>query len=295
MREDLTVVVCTYKRVDLLSECINSLLTSIKFFGQQVSICIIDNDPSGSAEECISKYDNRVKYYYCGEQNISSARNFGLNLCKTKWLACIDDDEIVDEDWLYELVKLRSTNANAIIGPVLTEYPVNTPSWVLDSKIFDRKRHYDGAKIKKGGAGNCLFDMHFIKNNNLSFDLNYGLSGGEDSKFFDSMLKSGGLIVWSDKAIAREPLDLKRIHYKYIFLRAYRGGQTHYKIRIYSDSFVFNLIKLIVKVVESTLIILISPLCLVIKKSLKVKLLIRFSAALGQIMGRFFKPVEMYK
>lgn len=295
MREELTIVVCTYKRIDLLKNCIDSLITAMDFCEQHADILIIDNDPSGSAKEYFSNFDKRVRYYYCGKKNISSARNLGLSLCNTKWLACIDDDETVDVTWLNELIKHRSQNINAIIGPVLTEYPENTPNWVLDSKIFDRKRYKDGSKIQKGGAGNCLLDMEFIKQHDLQFDLSYGLSGGEDSKFFDSILKNNGLIIWSDTAIAREPLNLERTYYKYIFARAFRGGQTHYKIRISPGNFITNLRKFIEKIVEISLIILLFPLFLVIKKSLKIKVFIRLSAALGQIMGRFSKPLEMYK
>lgn len=96
----ITTIIPTYRRPDLLSRAIRSVL------GQtisQVQVMVLDNasgDDTARRVADISHQDSRVQYY-CHRENIGSLRNFqyGLRQVRTPFFSFLSDDDLLLPDF----------------------------------------------------------------------------------------------------------------------------------------------------------------------------------------------------
>ena len=95
-----TILIPTYKRVNLLEEAIESALRQWHVpFGWQ--ILVLDNEPydgkPNATEKLIRKIDNERIVYYRNSKNLLPGDNFnrGILLSKSKWVMMLHDDDIL--------------------------------------------------------------------------------------------------------------------------------------------------------------------------------------------------------
>lgn len=156
--------------------------------------CILVDD--GSIDDCGSicdewcDKDSRIKVVHQKNRGVSAARNHGLQIVKGEFVAFIDSDDWVEEDYLSSLYDgITKDGADlAICGMVLDytngAYEVYSPpvdeifelSSENTNKFVDLNEKYllYGPVIK-------LYKRQIISNNNVLFDSNY--SYGEDLLF----------------------------------------------------------------------------------------------------------------
>lgn len=96
----ITVLVPTYKRVNMLEEALNSILTQLytDFFWD---IIVVDNEPDdgveNDTERLIRKIDNKRILYYRNSENIRPGDNFnrGFLLARGEWVMMLHDDDFL--------------------------------------------------------------------------------------------------------------------------------------------------------------------------------------------------------
>src|SRR6266567_7084151 len=105
----IAVCVCTYKRPDYLKRLLTELTSQDTGGLFTYSIVIVDNDQSESARAVVSDFAAAlpVPIKYCVEprQNIALARNKAIENASGDFIACIDDDEFPQHDWLLNMFK----------------------------------------------------------------------------------------------------------------------------------------------------------------------------------------------
>jgi len=296
----LLVSICTYQRTQLLKELLDSLQYAKDLAAFNISFIVVDNDSARSAESLCLDYSSENDLVYVSEpkRNIATVRNVGLQHAINKdfdYILFLDDDEFVCKTYFSEIQKVISTSdPDVLIGPVITLYHSDTPSWAMTSKAFERTRKVTGSKVNTGNTGNALVKISAIGDIGL-FNPEYGRSGGEDSEFFYRCQSNGLSMIWCDEAEVYEYLELERCSLKYLITRAKRGGQTYSKIRR-TDLNVIQKITLVTK----SVVIGLPSLCIasiLISFSAKKKgvpLLKRSIAKISQIEGLFGKSVKMY-
>lgn len=229
----LTVDVCiaTYRRPALLA----TLLAALARQGGNallVRIIVIDNDRAGSAravaEAARAAGGPPLVYAVEPQQNIALARNRALSLCSADYVAFIDDDETPRSHWLRALVACaRRYQADAVFGPVDSVLPAGAPRWV---RACHRKpRRATGTVLDWGGAGNVLLRRAALPPPPC-FDPAFGLTGGEDTEFFHRLHLQGRRLVWCASAGASEPVAPARLQPGWMRRRAFRSGQTYYRV-----------------------------------------------------------------
>lgn len=100
----LSVIIPVYNVEQYIKECFDSIVIQIKDADVEI-ICIDDGstDKSGAiCDEYASKY-NKIKVYHQKNKGVAAARNYGLSIAKGKYIAWIDPDDYVSEDW-YEKI-----------------------------------------------------------------------------------------------------------------------------------------------------------------------------------------------
>lgn len=112
----LSVIIPVYNVEQYIKECFDSLIIQIKDADIEI-ICIDDGsiDKSGTiCDEYASKY-NRITVIHQENQGVSSARNCGLNLAKGKYIAWIDPDDYIANNWYQEICNVLITERPDIL------------------------------------------------------------------------------------------------------------------------------------------------------------------------------------
>jgi succinoglycan biosynthesis protein ExoM len=229
--ENISVCVCTYKRPQLLNRLLEKLIVQ-KSGDFTFSVVVIDNDSEQSARVVAQRFNNKNKipiYYHCeSRKSISYARNCAIENASGKYLAFIDDDEYPDVNWLHELYSAKKDyGADCILGPVIPHFEVKPPRWLKE--ICERPSFESGTILttKYTRTGNVLFDGEIFKDPSNRFDSSFGLTGGEDTDFFNRILKKGYSAVWCNEAVVFENVPPDRWSKEFYIKRAFLRGSVN--------------------------------------------------------------------
>jgi succinoglycan biosynthesis protein ExoM len=224
---ELTVCICTFRRPSVLS-AIDSVAKQSELPNVNVRILVIDNDSEPTARNIVTEFHSRtdihVDYKHVAGQNISMARNAGLDAATTPWLVFVDDDEHASTNWLAELVASRE-GATAVFGPCEAIYGEGTPDWIRQGD-YHSNRITERGRITTGYTSNVLIDMAFVRRHGLRFDPELGRTGGEDTMFFHGMYRKGGVLKYAPNAVIYERVIPSRANVRWVVRRRYRAGQT---------------------------------------------------------------------
>ncbi len=227
----IDICIPTYKRPLLLKKLIESIVNQKTDDLFTYSLVIVDNDPEQSAKNIIQNMGNTqitISYYCQPEKNISMTRNLAVQKCTGDYMAFIDDDEYPCRDWLLKLfLCLKKYAADCVHGPVISYFTEDTPKWIIKSRFLDRKRFKTGTIIDEGRTGNCLINSKVVKQFDIPFDPELGLTGGEDTAFFREIIKKGHTMIWCDEAESYEYVSPHRATLKWLLQRSFRGGNGY--------------------------------------------------------------------
>ncbi|MBW2693612.1 MAG: glycosyltransferase family 2 protein [Deltaproteobacteria bacterium] len=234
MGADVSICIATYRRPEGLSRLLDSLDRLKIPIGTHVEIIVIDNDREESAASVARSRSGSIgPIRYCVEprQNIALARNRALSEASGEWVLFIDDDEVADENWVSEYLKLAEREpCDGAFGPVLIRLEEVVTPWLDVETFYTRRRHPTGELLAAGDLytsnaflGRRLFDER-------SFDPAYGITGGEDSELFGRMLRSGARFLSCDEALVVEFVPPERHRFGWLAQRAFRGGCVHTRI-----------------------------------------------------------------
>ena len=108
----ITVIVPTYNRLNLLKEALDSI-RSQKF--ESWEAIIVDDGSKPKSESLVLDYkDNRMRYYYKDNGGLASARNFGLERAKGKYICFLDDDDMYMKD-LFQQVHVHAAGDEILV------------------------------------------------------------------------------------------------------------------------------------------------------------------------------------
>lgn len=234
---EISVCVCTYKRPVLLQQLLESLANQT-FPLASFEVIVVDNDRSGSAKQVVVTAAQRypalvVRYEIEPTPGISHARNKTVALAAGELLAFIDDDEWAVGNWLSDLLEcMENLKADAVLGPVIPQYPEGTRPWVIRSRFFERPRFATGTLIgsETCRTGNALVKARWVKSRQPApFDERLALAGGEDHDFFKWLESQGGKFIWCDTAEVNEAVPLSRQTLNFILERCFRTSTGYWR------------------------------------------------------------------
>ena len=195
-------------------------------------IIVVDNDFEPTAQEIVQKAKASgalsVTYVHAPAANISLARNAGLDASDADWVAFIDDDEIVDQDWLMHMVAgVEQTGADAVFGPSVPLYPESAPNWIKEGDFHRQEVQFRAGRVVTGHTCNAMLRWQGTPWMADRFDLSLGRTGGEDTQFFAGIFQKGGVFDTIPDAIVRERIPQSRLSFQWLAKRRFRIGQTH--------------------------------------------------------------------
>ena len=137
-RPHVTVIVPVYNVEKYLKKCVDSILCQTL---SDIEIILVDDgstDDSGKICDAYSKKDDRIKVYHKENGGLSSARNYGIEKAKGKYLGFIDSDDYIDPD-MYELLmdNLIKFDADMSLCGLFDIYEGTPPKVYAEDRTFE--------------------------------------------------------------------------------------------------------------------------------------------------------------
>jgi hypothetical protein len=98
---DITVVLCTYNRSELIERAVRAVLGQK---GPDLELVVVDDgSPDATPKVLASIDDPRLRVVRQANAGLSVARNSGLAVAEGRWVVFLDDDDQPDPEWLATL------------------------------------------------------------------------------------------------------------------------------------------------------------------------------------------------
>jgi glycosyltransferase involved in cell wall biosynthesis len=125
----ISLIICTYNRADMLPTCLVNATTQTLPPGDY-EVIVVDNASSDHTQSIVQQFPG-VRYLYCGTRGLSSARNTGVAAARSPLVAFIDDDCVTDPELLSELLETfaRHPEAGCVGGAIEVRLPAPLPRW----------------------------------------------------------------------------------------------------------------------------------------------------------------------
>jgi glycosyltransferase involved in cell wall biosynthesis len=248
-RVKTSVVVCTYNRSQLLRLCLESL-TKQRLGKNLYEVIIVDNnstdDTRAVCEQFCRQYNN---IRYCFEQKIglSYARNRGFAEADGEYIAYLDDDAKVPEQWLSVAVEIiDKQSADVFGGPYFPIYDSPKPVWFKDS--YGTAEMAKQACILSSDAslsgGNLFIRRRFLKNLG-GFDVSLGMKGsrtayGEETDLIRRIRNQipAAVIYYEPRLFIQHFVRANKMTLRWALRRAFISGRYGYAATLCHQRFV---------------------------------------------------------
>ncbi len=201
---DITVVVCTYNRADLLRSAVDSLLQLETDGRFTYEILVVDNASTDGTPGVITEAARGAPVPVRGVrepvQGVAAARNRGVRESAGRWVAFFDDDQTADPRWLAELMAFATEKDTPCVGGAnRLLLPADAPHglapvcrWMLGETIGGGEPCPAVGRLAPG-AGNLLIRRDLFDRVGL-FDA-ARKTAGEDGELF-RRVEAAGMVAW---------------------------------------------------------------------------------------------------
>lgn len=245
-----SIVIPTYNRAQLLKNLLDSMERLHIPNNTEWEVLIVDNNSTDSIQEVIDEFIKRkslpLYYFFEKEQGSSYARNRGIKESRGDIVAFLDDDEIVDENWLVSLREgFNSFQYAGIGGKVVAKWTFTRPDWYTTEGQFRIVGPTAGHDLGDANAEYTL-DMPLPGSGNLAvkrecfqkygyFRTDMGPVGndyimGEDREFCLRLINAGERLLYSPKAIVYNVVHKARVTKEYCKRYHFRFGRVQAKL-----------------------------------------------------------------
>ena len=201
--EEISVIIPTYNRCDLLKRAINSV---IKQTITPKEIIIVDNGSTDQTYQMVSSLFPEINYFIEKKRGVSAARNKGILESKSKWIAFLDSDDA------WKPTKLEKQMEYSVFNQDKYRIIHTDETWYRNKKFLNqlKKHKKSGGNIFKNSLQLCcispssvvlkkqIFDDYGLFDENLEvcedYDMWIRITAKEEVGFLDSplVLKYGG-------------------------------------------------------------------------------------------------------
>ncbi|AIY89555.1 Glycosyl transferase [Geoglobus acetivorans] len=242
----VSVVIPTHNRKEKLIRLIESILRS-SYPKEKLEIVVVDDaSTDGTYEEIKKKFPDVKVVRNERELYLAGSRNVGIRHASGRHILLVDDDNVVDENCIFELVRtLQSDGKIGIVAPIM--YYLKQPNriWCASvrrnmitslTKIVGRDEIDNGqyrALIESNDFPNALMvkrkviEMVGLLDNKL-FPIHY-----DEADFGERVRRAGYIVVcnpeakiWHDIPLPEEVEEKARLFHCHSELRAYYCGRN---------------------------------------------------------------------
>lgn len=307
---DLTILICTHNRADLLEKTLASLNRAVRPEGFQIGILAVANACSDGTtdflEEYIKNADKKnllpLKWMVEKTPGKSHALNSAIPILASEFVALVDDDHRVDPGFLLGIhdAAIKYPEATMFCGRILPDWDGTEPAWVHDTghyRIYPlpvpRYEYGDHpqtvtvrGQLPLPGGGNLFLKREvFERVGGFSTELGphgHDLGGGEDSDFVLRALTAGERLQYVPGVVQHHYVDLERFRLRYILQKSYQRSRSVARIHHDGSSIPLYMWRKLTEYALAALLSLSWPRTRFF--------LVRLAATIGEIRGISDKP-----
>lgn len=109
------IIICTYNGEKVIKRAIESILKQNSYKKLINNFFIVDNNSKDNSKQIIKEFEKtteNLKYLFQPKQGLSNARLKGVKNAKSKWIVFVDDDNVLEQNWLINAKKYIEENVN---------------------------------------------------------------------------------------------------------------------------------------------------------------------------------------
>ncbi len=240
----LAVVICTFKRAELLRSALRSVAAQAapKCPHGSVRVYVVDNSDEGEARTVVAEEAAKspwpIVWMEAHPANISVARNAGVAASNEDFVAFVDDDQELEPGWLGAVFQaVADTRGDAWLGCVIGHFEAPERTTPAIRNLFSRElAEPAGFELFAFGpqrlpqiamaTNNAIFRRATCLGDDPVFDPAFGKGGGEDYDLFCRLQRRGKRFFWAPEAAVGEFVPASRCERAYLRRRFYAGGQA---------------------------------------------------------------------
>lgn len=228
----ISVIICTYNREKYLYHILKSIAQNT-LEKNIFEVLVIDNNSNDNTKKIFEQFKKdfpeiNARYIFEQQQGLSFARNRGIIESAGDILIYVDDDALVNKEYLQSYFDFfqKNTHIFAAGGPIIPLYETQEPKWMsFYTKQLLTAYLYNGDKIKPfrktnfPGGGNAayrkiVFDKVGFFNTELGRKGD-NLAGAEEKDIFDKMRTRNMQIFYLPKSILYHKIPQKKLEKPY--------------------------------------------------------------------------------
>jgi glycosyltransferase involved in cell wall biosynthesis len=246
----ISVVICTYNRVEYLLRAIKSVLDQ-DYPDDQYELVVIDNASTDSTADQVRPFfeAGRLRYIHEPELGISAARNTGWREATGHYVAYLDDDAIASPGWLPAIEKAfeLTPNAGVVGGRVDPIWEVERPDWldeelVLSLGVIDwgeKPKLIPDLRMEWLVTANMAIPRSLIMDIG-GFETRLGSVGkmqvrGEDTFFQKQVIRQGYPCYYYPDMVVKHHIPASRLNKQWFRNRYYTQGITNALTKIVEE------------------------------------------------------------
>lgn len=103
----VSIIINTYNRAKQLQDCLRALW-NLNY--ENFEVIVVNGPSNDNTKEVCQRFLPNINYVECAERNLSISRNIGIANAEGDIVAFIDDDAVVDPNWLKHIVSAYSSD-----------------------------------------------------------------------------------------------------------------------------------------------------------------------------------------
>lgn len=106
MKREITIIICCYNGANRIGKVLDHIYNQKNLETDVYEIIVVDNHSTDNIKDVIYRYEKvnesmvPLRYVYEDKPGLSNARKKGVDSCKTKWIAFLDDDNLIFQGWI---------------------------------------------------------------------------------------------------------------------------------------------------------------------------------------------------
>ncbi|OHB68797.1 MAG: hypothetical protein A2Y77_17230 [Planctomycetes bacterium RBG_13_62_9] len=241
----ITVSIQTFNNADTLARTLESLRSLRRPPEVEHEILVVDNNSTDNTSQVLDAYAKaltpRLRSVFEPQQGLSHARNRALREARGEIVSFIDDDVIVDPDWLGAVASaFQEHSADIVGGRSYLIYPAVKPAWLTEAheRLLSRLDYGDKVIV---GIQEQLFGLNFSVRRDVAlrvggFDpavgrLGRSLGCGEEKDLQDRIVEAGGLVVYEPRAVVGHVVRPERLTKKWFLKRVGHSAMSAQRMR----------------------------------------------------------------
>ena len=198
---DISFYVPVYNGEKTIEKCINSILKQTL---KPKNILIINDCSDDTTLEILKRFGEKIEIFSNSKnQGVSFCRNFAINKLETRFIASIDADVELNDNWLESLYfKMQNKKITLIGGRMFEKYINNPCNYWRSLRIGQQWGNKDVINPSfVFGCNNLLDTIEIEKKNIFNFHGDYFKTNGEDIEFSKYLKKKKHKIYYSSDSI----------------------------------------------------------------------------------------------